>query len=102
MFNINELLFCNVNLYFIENIKMLNIIIVSVEKILKFIFCFVYSLMVLVMKCKYFIIYCFILSSYVIYVNVKVGIRLILYFMFLIEKNINVVVVIIKRIIMII
>lgn len=54
--------------------------------------------MVLVMKCKYFIIYCFILSSYVIYVNVNVDIRLILYFMFLIEKNFNEVVVIIKRI----
>lgn len=58
--------------------------------------------MVLVMKCKYFIIYCFILSSYVIYVNENVGIRLLLYFMFLIEKNFNEVVVIIKRIIMII
>lgn len=80
----------------------MRIVLLFVEKNLKFIFSFVYSLMVLVMKCKYFIIYCFILSSYVIYVNVKVGIRLILYFMFLIEKNINVVVVIIKRIIMII
>lgn len=80
----------------------MRIVLLFVEKNIKFIFSFVYSLMVLVMKCKYFIIYCFILSSYVIYVNVKVGIRLILYFMFLIEKNINVVVVIIKRIIMII
>lgn len=90
------------NPYFIENIKTLNITIVSAEKTPKLISSFVHSLTALVMKCKYFIIYRFTSSSYVIYVNAKVGTRSILHFMFLIEKNTNVVVVTTKRITMII
>lgn len=75
------------NSYFIENIKTLNITIVSAEKPPKLISSFVHSLTALVMKCKYFIIYRFTSSSYVIYVNAKVGTRSILHFMFLIEKK---------------
>lgn len=68
------------------------------KKTPKLISSFVHSLTALVMKCKYFIIYRFTSSSYVIYVNANVGTRSILHFMFLIEKNPNEVVVTIKRI----
>lgn len=80
----------------------MRIALLSAEKNPKLISSFVYSLTALVMKCKYFIIYRFTLSSYVIYVNANVDTRSILHFMFLIEKKPNEVVVTIKRITIII
>lgn len=65
----------------------MRIALLSAEKKPKLISSFVYSLTALVMKCKYFIIYRFTLSSYVIYVNANVDTRSILHFMFLIEKT---------------